>query len=80
MIIVLLIVAALIFFSNKKSSITTHVPVSIGDYSSHLDFLAMHGFITEEEIQAQRDFQTKIDSGEYKSVSLKELMESEDAN
>jgi hypothetical protein len=43
-------------------------------YNGHLDFLEMHGFISEEEREAQREFERQMDSGEYKAVSLEEYM------
>jgi hypothetical protein len=44
---------------------------------SHYDFLEMHGFITPEERQAQRDLEEdyKNNPHKYKVVSLQELMD-----
>lgn len=47
-----------------------------GDYNSHLDFLEMHGCITSEERQAQREFEEdyRKNPQNYKTQTLEEFL------
>lgn len=49
-------------------------------YEGHLDFLEMHGFISPEERQAQRDFEKdfKENPQNYKVTTLEELFKEMD--
>jgi hypothetical protein len=56
-----------------------HMPTimhSRGGYESHLDFLEMHGFISEEEREFQRNIQREFKEHpeRFKVVTLKELL------
>ena len=49
-------------------------------YEGHLDFLEMHGCISPEERQAQRDFEEdyKKNPQNYKTTTLEELFKEEE--
>ena len=61
---------------SRRSSGGPTIMRSEGGYESHLDFLEMHGFITEEERRADRKaIQDYHDHPEnYRTVTLEELM------
>lgn len=80
--LIVLVVIVMIMFSNKsKNKKTTKsggpmVMRSNNGFEGHLDFLEMHGFITPEERQAQRDLEKDIKENpqNYRTLTWDEFM------
>ena len=50
--------------------------ITRGDFNSHMDFLAAHGFVTEEELESQLNFEREIREHpeRFETLTLEEML------